>query len=119
MSSLVRKFLLFLVALGILFGSAFIAFRCGYKKGLGDAPRHYYSLDVSRALTENPAFRRYVDSLYVTTYRSVMDSVIRTDKMMTLVGKWLDAHPDCAMSVNKPVPNVGRQEFENTFFMKH
>lgn len=115
MSYLAKKYFIFLVALGILFSAVFLSFRCGYKKGLGDAPRHFYSMDVSRALTDNPAFRRYVDSLYVGTYRAVMDSVIRTDKVMSLVGKWLDAHPDCAIGKREPLKATS-SDFERVFF---
>lgn len=119
MSFLVRIFFAILAVLGILLGTAFVSFRCGVTQGLKDAPRHFYSVDVARALNENPQFRHYVDSLYVSTYRAAFDSLMRTDRALSVISDWLVAHPDCAMSVNKPVPNVGRQEFENTFFMKH
>lgn len=115
MSFPVKKFLIFVMALGVLFGTVYLTFKCGYSQGLKDAPRHFYSMDVSRALTDNPAFRRYVDSLYVGTYRAVMDSVIRTDKMMSLVGKWLDAHPDCAIGKREPL-RATSSDFERVFF---
>lgn len=116
---LVKKFFLFLAVLGILFGTAFVSFRCGRSQGFKDAPRHFYSVDVARALRENVQFRHYVDSLYVTAYRSAFDSVMRTDKALAVVSDWLVSHPDCAMSVKKSVPNVGKADFENMFFMGH
>lgn len=116
MSYLVKRFFLFIAVLGVLFGTAFVSFRCGHNKGLKDAPRHYYSMDVSRALRESDVFRHYVDSLYVSTYRSAIDSIIRTDKVIDVVAKWVENHPGCSMSTRKPLNNVGKREFENTFF---
>ena len=95
MSFLVRIFFAILAVLGILLGTAFVSFRCGKSQGLKDAPRHYYSVDVGRALRENPQFRQYVDSLYVRTYRDAIDSVLRTDPVVSVVADWLVAHPGC------------------------
>ena len=94
MSYLAKKFVSsFWARLGVLFGSVFISFRCGYSKGLEDSPRHFYSVDVVKALNTNKDFKRYVDSLYIATYRSVLDSVVRHDKVISVIGKWIDEHP--------------------------
>lgn len=114
MSYLAKKFVLFLGALGVLFGSVFISFRCGYSKGLEDAPRHFYSVDVLNALNTNPDFRSYVDSVY----RAAIDSVIRQDQFVTMVGRWLDEHPGCAIQKMSKVPGVSVQDYERVFFMK-
>ena len=116
MSYLAKKFVLFLGALGVLFGSVFISFRCGYSKGLEDSPRHFYSVDVVKALNTNKDFKRYVDSLYVATYRSVLDSVVRHDKVISVIGKWLDEHPGCAMQKTSVIPGVSQKEYERLFF---
>lgn len=117
MSSLARKFLLFVMALGVLLGTAYLTFGCGYRQGFEDAPRHYYSVDLAKAIRTNPSFRTYVDSLYVATYTQVLDSVIRTDKVVGLVSDWLDAHPGCAMEgrTGKKV-NARVKDFEDVFF---
>lgn len=115
MSFPVRKFLIFVMALGVLLGTAYLTFKCGYSQGLKDAPRHYYSVDVGRYLRENPEFRHYVDSLYVSTYTHVLDSVIRTDKIVGLVSSWLDAHPNCAIGKRESL-KASASDFENVFF---
>ena len=115
MSYLAKKFFLFLGALGVLFGSVFISFRCGYSKGLEDSPRHFYSVDVVKAMNTNSDFKRYVDSLYIATYRSVLDSVVRHDKVISVIGKWIDEHPGCAMSEMSVVPGVTRRDFDRIF----
>ena len=113
---ILKKFALFLGALGVLFGSVFISFRCGYSKGLEDSPRHFYSVDVVKALNTNTAFKRYVDSLYTATYRTVLDSVVRHDKVVSVLGKWLDEHPGCAMQKMSVVPGVSQRDYERVFF---
>ena len=114
MSYLAKKFVLFLGALGVLFGSVFISFRCGYSSGLKDAPRHFYSVDIRRSLEKNADFKNYVDS----TYRAAVDSVIRKSDFYSFVGKWLDEHPGCTMQKMSVVPGVSRQDYERVFFMK-
>ena len=118
MSFPVKKFIIFMMALGVFFGTAYLTFKCGYSQGLKDAPRHFYSVDVARAIRENRDFKRYVDSLYVSTYISVIDSVIRTDKVVGLVSGWLDAHPDCAIGKRLPTKNVKASDFDNVFFKR-
>lgn len=118
MSYLAKKFVLFLGALGVLLGSVFISFRCGYSSGLEDAPRHFYSVDVARSLKTNPAFKSYVDSLFVREYRSAIDSIVRTDEVLGVIGKWLDDHPGCAMQGASTVPGFSKREYDNVFFMK-
>jgi len=115
MSFPVKKFVFFVMALGVLFGTVYLTFKCGYSQGLKDAPRHYYSVDVGRYLRENPEFRRYVDSLYVSTYTHVLDSVIRTDRIIGLVSSWLDAHPDCAIGKKSRI-RATSADFESVFF---
>lgn len=116
MWSLARRFLFFGMALGVLLGTAYVSFRCGKSQGLKDAPRHYYSVDVGRALRENPQFRQYVDSLYVRTYRDAIDSVLRTDPVVSVVADWLVAHPGCEIGSYRPNPSVTRKDFEGAFF---
>lgn len=115
MSYLAKKFVLFLGALGVLFGSVFISFRCGYSKGLEDAPRHHYSVDVARALRENPDFRRYVDDVYRSAYIQVLDSVIRKGELMGLIGGWLDEHPNCQIKDEKML-KIDSKSAEHVFF---
>lgn len=115
MSSLVRKFFLFVAVLGILFATAFVSFRCGRSQGLVDAPRHFYSVDVSRALRDNPQFRQYVDSLYVSTYRSAIDSILHTERVVGLVAHWLSERPGC-VEHTFATDTVGVREFRNFFF---
>ena len=115
MSYLAKKFVLFLGALGVLFGSVFISFRCGYSKGLEDAPRHYYSVDVANSLRTNPEFRAYIDRVYRDTYIQVIDSVLRKDKLMSVIGGWLDAHPDCQIKKETNL-RVNPESAEKVFF---
>lgn len=112
MSYLAKKFVLFLCALGVLFGSVFISFRCGYSSGLKDAPRHFYSVDIRRSLETNADFKNYVDSLY----HAAIDSVIRRSDFYSFVGQWLDSHPGCALQKMSKVPGVTQQDYERVFY---
>ena len=42
-----------------------------------------------RLFRDNTDFKLYVDSLYIATYRNVLDSVIRTDKMVGVMFDWM------------------------------
>lgn len=106
---------MFLGVVGVLFLSAFISFRCGYGQGLKDAPRHHYSVDVSNALRTNPLFRVHVDSLFRESYRVAIDSILRKDEVVGMIGKWLDAHPGCQMKKESPLP-ITAGEAERVFF---
>lgn len=117
MSSLARRFFVFVGVVCVLFGAVFVSFRCGHSRGLKDAPRHYYSVDVAYALNNNPAFRTYVDSLYVSTYRSYLDSSLRTDRIAGLVSNWLKDHPGCSIGgVKRPSVKPKASDFERLFF---
>lgn len=112
---LVKRFAWVMGAFCVLFLSVFISFRCGYKKGLEDAPRRFYSVDVATALRENPDFRNYVTEVYSATYRQVLDSVLRTDKLLAVYGQWMDSHPGCAMMQEKKV-GIDVKDAEKVFF---
>lgn len=93
MSYLGRKFVLFVVLMVLLVGAVFVSYRCGYRQGMDDAPRHYYSFDVMKALRTNSQFKAYVDSLYMATYRGYVDSLMRRDDVAGMVGRYKIERP--------------------------
>lgn len=115
MSFLVRRFILFVCVLFVLFLTSFVSYRCGRSQGLKDAPRHFYSADVASALKENPDFRHYVDSLYVSTYSRIVSEFIATDKGQALVREWVMSHPACASEVRNMHRPMSSDEFMSFF----
>lgn len=115
MSYLGRKFVIFLCVLVLLVGTVFVMYRCGYRAGLSEAPRHHYSVDVMNALKTSSEFRLYVDSLYLTAFRAHVDSVVRRDDIITMMGEWMDSHPGCQMKGERRVP-VTKSQVEGLFF---
>ena len=94
MSYLGRKFLAFLLVMVVFFGSVYVSYRCGYRQGMVDAPRHYYSFDVMKALRTSPQFKAYVDSLYMATYRGFIDSLMKKDDVAGMVGRYRIERPN-------------------------
>lgn len=104
MSFLVKSSVAFVLVFLLFVGGLFVSYRCGVSTGRSEASRYFYSADVMGALRADPAFKRYVDSLYTATYNVVLDSVIRTDRVLAVVGQWLDAHPGCEMMDQRSLP---------------
>lgn len=118
MSYLVRRFFLFVAVGLVLFFTAFVSFRCGRSQGMDDAPRHHYTFDVMRSMETSPEFRYYVDSLYKSTYREYIDSVVNDSRFPGFVFNWLKEHPGCEFAVERP-HRSSSVDFGRTFFAEH